>query len=43
MMQVNIGTARKNNSESEELLGIKIDCELSCYDHIANIWKKVQN
>ena len=36
-MQVNIGTARKNNSQSEKLLGIKIDCGLSLYDHIGNI------
>ena len=39
-MQVNIGSARINNSECEKLLGTKIDCKLSFEDHIGNICKK---
>ena len=39
-MQVNIGSARINNSECEKLLGTKIDCKLSFEDHIRNICKK---
>ena len=39
-VQVNIGTARINNSKCEKLLGIKIDCKLSFDDHIGNMCKK---
>ena len=39
-VQVNIGTARINNSGCEKLLGIKIDCKLSFDDHILNMCKK---
>ena len=39
-VQVNIGTARINDSKCEKLVGIKIDCKLSFDDHIGNICKK---
>ena len=39
-VQVNIGTARINNSKYEKLFGIKIDCNLSPDDHVGNIYKK---
>ena len=38
-MRVNIGTAYINNSKCEKLLGINIDCKLSCNYHIENICK----
>ena len=39
-VQVNIGTARIDNSKYEKLLGIKIDCKLNFGDHIGNMTKK---
>ena len=36
-VQVNIGTARVNNSKCGKVLCIKIVCELSFDDHIGNI------
>ena len=39
-VQVNVCTARANNSKFEKLLGININCKLSFDDHIGNIDKK---
>ena len=39
-VQVNIGTARINNSNYTKVLGVKSDCKLSFDDHIENTCKK---
>ena len=40
IVQLNIGTARINNSKCEKLLSINVNCKLSFDNHIRDIRKK---